>query len=277
MAKVQFTLEGNAMGEYALSSERVTIGRRPTNDIHIDNLAVSGTHAVIVTIGNDSFLEDLNSTNGTLVNNVPIKKHVLNHGDVIELGKYQLKYVNERQAKSTTNTNNGFETTVLMPAVLPAPAVVSAPVIASNQFNPSATAPMQAYVASEAPPAMPSQTAIPATSSTPDPVPSINQEPPKLSPVISASPSPLITAKLQVLNGTNAGRELILNKAMTTLGKPGGQVAVVTRRPNAYFITHVGGDSLPSVNGQLIGAQAHALADSDVIELAGLKMKFSLA
>ena len=76
MAKLHFSLDGNPLGEFALDKERITIGRRPTNDIHIDNLAVSGDHAAIVTIGNDSFLEDLNSTNGTFVNNKPIKKHV---------------------------------------------------------------------------------------------------------------------------------------------------------------------------------------------------------
>lgn len=258
MAKVQFTLAGNSMGEYALATERVTIGRRPSNDIHIDNLAVSGEHAVIVTIGNDSFLEDLNSTNGTLVNNVPIKKHVLNHGDLIELGKFQLKYINEQQGKSAGNTSNSLENKAL---IQPA-AVISAPVIASHQFDPSATAPIQAYVASEVVKAAPSLAA--AVSQSP-------QAP------VSASSSPQITAKLQVLNGTSAGRELILNKAMTTLGKPGGQVAVVTKRPNGYFITHVGGESLPAVNGQMIGVQAHVLADNDVIELAGLKMKFSIA
>ncbi len=262
MAKVQFTLAGNSMGEYALATERVTIGRRPSNDIHIDNLAVSGEHAVIVTIGNDSFLEDLNSTNGTLVNNVPIKKHVLNHGDLIELGKFQLKYINEQQGKSAGIASNSLENKTLIQPV----AAISAPVIASHQFDPSATAPIQAYVASEVVKAAPSlATAISQSPQAPSSI------------AVSASSSPQITAKLQVLNGTSAGRELILNKAMTTLGKPGGQVAVVTKRPNGYFITHVGGESLPAVNGQMIGVQAHVLADNDVIELAGLKMKFSIA
>ena len=73
MAKLHFLLDGNPMGEFELDKERITIGRRPSNQIHIDNLAVSGEHAVIVTIGNDSFLEDLNSTNGTMVNGKAIK------------------------------------------------------------------------------------------------------------------------------------------------------------------------------------------------------------
>jgi hypothetical protein len=79
-----------------------------------------------------------------------------------------------------------------------------------------------------------------------------------------------------VLNGSSSGRELILNKALTTLGKPGVQVAVITKRPNGYFITHVEGGTFPIVNGTSTGAQAFALKDHDVIELAGVKMEFYL-
>ncbi len=244
MAKIQFSLDGNVMGEYALDKERITIGRRRTNDIHIDNLAVSGEHAVIVTIGNDSFLEDLNSTNGTLVNNKPIKKVVLNHADVMELGRYKLVYINEQQAKSASYTSNSefVNTMQVAPKVPLEPEAVAAEI---KERDVEITAAMQAVDAS------------------------------KLAPPPAAESE--IKGKLQVLNGTSAGRELILSKAMTTLGKPGGQVAVVTKRPHGYFITHVGGDSLPEVNGQMIGVQAHELNDQDVIELAGLKMQFSLA
>ena len=79
---------------------------------------------------------------------------------------------------------------------------------------------------------------------------------------------------IQLLSGANAGKELELNKPLTTLGKPGVQVAVLTRRPQGYFITHVEGSSRPAVNGQQIGAAPHALKDHDVIELAGVKMEF---
>jgi pSer/pThr/pTyr-binding forkhead associated (FHA) protein len=242
MAKVQFSLEGNSFGEYALDKERMTIGRRTSNDIHIDNLAVSGEHAVIVTIGNDSFLEDLNSTNGTLVNNKPIKKYVLNHGDVMEFGKYQLTYINENQVKSVANTgHNGFAPTV---SVEPKPSA-TVEVAPSKPVNLEIT---------QAMPAVNTNALAPSQASLPE-----------------------LMGKLQVLNGTSSGRELLLNKTLTTLGKPGGQVAVITKRGNGYFITHVGGDSLPSVNGQQIGPQAHALNDHDVLELAGLKMEFYLA
>ena len=83
-------------------------------------------------------------------------------------------------------------------------------------------------------------------------------------------------AAIQLLNGANAGRELELTKTLTTLGKPGVQVAVIARRPHGYFITHVEGAQVPVINGQAIDAQARRLHDHDIIELAGVKMEFFL-
>ena len=83
-------------------------------------------------------------------------------------------------------------------------------------------------------------------------------------------------AALQLLTGPNAGKEIELVKNLTTLGKPGVQVAVITRRPQGYFITHVEGANFPVLNGKAIDAQARQLNDHDVIELAGVKMEFFL-
>jgi pSer/pThr/pTyr-binding forkhead associated (FHA) protein len=93
MAKLILSLDGSVLNEILLAKERTTIGRRPHNDIQIDNLAVSGEHAAIVSVANDCILEDLGSTNGTLVNGAPVKKHLLRDNDVIEFGKFKLKYV----------------------------------------------------------------------------------------------------------------------------------------------------------------------------------------
>ena len=86
--------------------------------------------------------------------------------------------------------------------------------------------------------------------------------------------------KLQVLNGPIAGKELELTKALITLGKPGVQVAVISRRPQGYFLTHIEGDgennNYPVVNGSAIGPQAYTMANGDIIELAGIKMEFSM-
>src|SRR5258708_3382933 len=92
----------------------------------------------------------------------------------------------------------------------------------------------------------------------------------------AAKPGGQPLGAIQLLSGGNAGRELELTKPLTTLGKPGVQVAVLTRRPQGYFITHVEGANRPTVNGQEIGAAPHSLKDHDVIELAGVKMEFFL-
>jgi pSer/pThr/pTyr-binding forkhead associated (FHA) protein len=268
MAKLHFSLDGNSLGEFTLNKERMTIGRRPANDIHIDNLAVSGEHAVITTIGNDSFLEDMNSTNGTLVNSKAVKKHVLQHNDVIEFGKYQLLYINPEQAKVPAN-NSGFENTVVM---RPAKLAVALPEVKPE------VKPETKEVLAETPTIASNAVASNVVHSE------VNLETPNMQSTTSENPTPASqtegapkVGRLQMLSGANAGRELTLNKALTTLGKPGVQVAVVTKRPLGYFITHVEGENLPLVNGQKIGLQAYALADHDVIDLSGIKMEFFLS
>src|SRR3970040_1737055 len=108
MAKLILSMDGLVLKEIPLAKERTTIGRKPHNDIQIDNLAVSGEHAVIVTILNDCFLEDLGSTNGTLVNGNPVKKHFLQNNDVVELGKYRLRFVGEAPVPAATPEKAGF-------------------------------------------------------------------------------------------------------------------------------------------------------------------------
>ena len=253
MAKLNISLEGNSLGEFNLDKERITIGRRVGNDIHIDNLAVSGDHAVITTIGNDSFLQDLDSTNGTLVNGKSIKKHVLHHGDIIGFGRYQIEYVNLTQQKSLAD-RSGFENTAVM---RPAKPIADASARGSEGEKTLSTATSE--------PSKENATQVASAA------PAIDSE--KL---VKSVVTDQILGHLQVLNGVNTGHELLLNKALTTLGKPGVQVAVITKRPHGYFITHVEGKKMPLVNGHVIGAQAHALSDHDVIDLEGIKMEFHL-
>ncbi|MGH8705486.1 MAG: FHA domain-containing protein, partial [Burkholderiales bacterium] len=122
MAKLILSMDGLVLKEIPLSKERTTIGRKAHNDIQIDNLAVSGEHAVIVTIMNDSFLEDLGSTNGTLVNGSPVKKHFLQNNDVVELGKYKLKFIHEAGAQPAAGAADFEKTMVLRPAAMKAAA-----------------------------------------------------------------------------------------------------------------------------------------------------------
>src|SRR6478736_4135460 len=130
MAKLILSLEGSVIREIPIDKERIMIGRKPSNEIQIENLAVSGEHACIVTILNDSFLEDMGSTNGTLVNGNPIKKHILQNNDVIEIGKYKLKYVAE--APAAGHGNEDFEKTM----ILRAPPKVSAAPKPANEPAP---------------------------------------------------------------------------------------------------------------------------------------------
>jgi len=95
MPKMIVSIDGVVIKEVQLSKDRTTLGRRPYNDIVIDNLAVSGEHAVLLMNGNEVFLEDLNSTNGTYVNGKAVKKQLLQNADTVEIGKYKIKYVNE--------------------------------------------------------------------------------------------------------------------------------------------------------------------------------------
>jgi len=253
MAKLILSLEGSVIREIPLDKERITIGRRPQNDIQIENLAVSGEHACVVTILNDSFLEDLGSTNGTLVNGNPIKKHILQNNDVVEIGKYKMKYVVEAAAGQVPQDD--FERTMVMKSI---PGKLVAPKPAAAPTSPPTTAPRPAAAAVSAP-TSPPRPAAPAAAA---------QKP------AAAEAQPL--AALQLLTGPNAGKEIELVKNLTTLGKPGVQVAVITRRPRGYFITHVEGAIFPVLNGKAIDAQARQLNDHDVIELAGVKMEFFL-
>jgi len=231
MARLILSLDGSVLAEYNMNKERYTIGRLPDNDIRIDNPAVSGHHSLIINILNDSFLEDLNSTNGTYVNGKLIKKHALQHGDVITAGHHQLRFVEDDEAQQ-----DEFEKTmVIQPSARPVERI-------------------RAAVADAAPG---NTTASRRT-------------------LGNGTPS-IKKAKLQVLSGAFAGRELELTKALTTLGRPGVQVAAITRRSEGYFIVHVdsdGDENYPLVNGAKIGAQARKLSDNDVIQLAGVKMGF---
>src|SRR3984957_7755553 len=115
MARLVLSLDGQVMAEYNMNKERYTIGRLPDNDIRIDNPAVSGHHSLIINILNDSFLEDLNSTNGTYVHGKLIKKHALQHGDVVTAGHHQLRFVEEDEAGQ-----DDFEKTmVIQPSARP--------------------------------------------------------------------------------------------------------------------------------------------------------------
>ena len=258
MARLVLSLDGQVLAEYNMSKERYTVGRLPDNDIRIDNPAVSGHHALVINILNDSFLEDLNSTNGTYVNGKLIKKHALQHGDVITVGHHQLRYVDDQAQQAPEDE---FEKTmVIQPSGQMEKQVAQAARVADAAAA-AAVAEAPRAVHAEAPKARRPF------------APTSTQE------VDDGAAPALPLAKLQVLSGTFAGRELELVKTLTTLGRPGVQVAAITRRAEGYYIVHVESgksEGFPHVNGMAIGAQARKLQDNDVIQLAGVKMGFFL-
>ncbi len=301
------------MAEYNMSKERYTIGRLPDNDVRIDNPAVSGHHSLIINILNDSFLEDLNSTNGTYVNGKLIKKHALQHGDVITIGHHQLRFADQH---TSDVAQDEFEKTMVIPAAqqdanLLAQAEKAADVAAKKE--PQASPEKVSAKAAERVDVKVDMSELDSESAPkPEPKPEPKPKPePAPKPISTAdtgtaagidtshlrttvaadakhqrttvgvdpsmAPNALPMAKLQVLSGAFAGRELELSKTLTTLGRPGVQVAAITRRKEGYFVVHVEsgeeGD-YPLVNGQPIGAQARKLADNDVLQLAGVKMGF---
>ena len=238
-AKLILSMDGTHIQDYPLSKERMTVGRKASNDIVIDNLAISGEHAAIITILHDSFLEDLDSTNGLVVNGVPTKKHFLQNNDVIEIGRHALKYVTDQVSQTSAAD---FEKTM----VLREPVKTAAPHVEITE--PAAGFTQTQIILNK--PAAPAHT---------------DQ---------SEQPAAVRSAVVQILTGPNAGKDLELVKNLTTLGKPGLQVAVLARRPHGFFITHVEGATFPLVNGQPLNEQPRQLNDHDLIDLAGVKMEF---
>ena len=216
MPKMIVSVDGVVVKEVQLTKDRTSLGRRPYNDIVIDNLAVSGEHALLLLSGQDVSLEDLNSTNGSYVNGKAVKKQLLQNNDVVEIGKYKIKYVNP------TSTAENFETTTI--------------------FKPGAAGLMAAMVPAAPAPAPPSGNTA--------------------------------AAAIRVMSGGAAGREVVLTKVVTTVGKPGVAVAAITRRPQGYVVAHIEGTAAALLNGVAISAEPVTLRNGDVLELAGTQMQF---
>ena len=245
MGKLVVSLDGVVIKEVQITKDKTTLGRRPYNDIVIDNLAVSGEHAVMQMVGADVFIEDLNSTNGTYINGKAIKKQLLTHNDTVEIGKYKIKYL--------VDESSDFERTMIVRPGSSAP-------------PPGTHMPMQpAYASAHTPVHTPAHTPAyaPARPGAGDS---------HFAPL--GTPVPTQPASIKVLNGAAAGREVVITKVVTTVGKPGVQVASITRRPNGYAFAHVEGSSRPSINGVPLVGDSVPLRNGDVIELAGTQMQF---
>jgi len=228
MGKLVVSLDGVVIKDVQITKDKTTLGRRPYNDIVIDNLAVSGEHAVLQMLGNDVFIEDLNSTNGTYINGKAIKKQMLAHNDTVEIGKYKIKYLVE--------DNADHEKTMVM---RPGSGVGTSTGVPHTPYN--HTAPMPNMAA-------------------------MNQQ--------AAAGGLGLSASIKVLSGAAAGKSVTLTKVVTTVGKPGVQVASITKRPTGYVLAHVEGAMRPSINGVTLVTDTAPLSNGDLIELAGTQMQF---
>jgi len=231
MGKLVVSLDGVVIKEVQITKDKTTLGRRPYNDIVIDNLAVSGEHAVLQMVGADVFIEDLNSTNGTYINGKAIKKQLLTHNDTVEIGKYKIKFLVDESGE--------YEKTMIMrPGSSAPPLHAPSPTASASPVYQTAAHSGFGGLGGHAPaPAAP-------------------------------------PASIKVLNGAAAGREVTLTKVVTTVGKPGVQVASITKRPNGYAFAHVEGAARPSINGVALVGDSVPLRNGDVIELAGTQMQF---
>ena len=204
MSKLVLTHDGAVIKEFVLDKERLTIGRKPGNDIHIDDPTISGEHAAILMLQH-AYVEDLNSTNGTSLNGKPVTKRQLTNGDLIKIGRHEFKFIDENI--------NEFERTVMI----------------SPQKNTKDAA-----------------------------------KPPK---------------KYQVLitSGPKTGEVIALNKPYTTLGSPGGQVAVIAKRGSKYYLMPMSGTTNakpPLLNNTAIGVKSELLSSGDKIEVSGTQLEF---
>jgi hypothetical protein len=247
MASIVLTLDGEIVHEYDLTQARTSIGRRPYHDICIDNLAVSGDHAVIARTPDGYAIEDSGSTNGTLLEGEPIDRHALKDGDIVEIGRYKLRFVagpDKPELKEAEKT-----------------------VALRSPFAGKSLAALKGEAAS-----MDSTTErFPSTFS------------PELSPrshggvgTVTGIEAATHPAVLKIISGAQNGHEIPLDKPLTSLGKPGVQVALVVRRPLGYFLSHVDGAQFPLINGNAINDKPCPLNHHDLIELGAVKMQFCL-
>ena len=253
MSKLVLFLPDGTTLDVPLVRERTAIGRRADNDICLPNLAVSGEHAVVVTILADSFLEDLGSTNGTLVNGDPIAKHFLRDRDQIDIGRHRLVYCVDDKA------------------VINSEGVAGMARISARDFGErvEAAKPFVRARRAGAPDSPATQEPVSESAVSASTLEAARRVPPAL-----AAASPPRLAAIKVLSGVSAGALVSLAKDETTVGRPGVQVASIVRAGTSFRLKPVEGTSPPTINGKPVGREGVDLAHGDAIEIAGTRLEF---
>jgi hypothetical protein len=277
MSKLVLFLPDGTTLDVPLARERTTIGRRADNDICLPNLAVSGEHAVVVTILADSFLEDLNSTNGTLVNGSPIAKHFLRDRDQIDIGRHRLVYCVDDDAVIDAEVVAGIarigardfgervEPAKPLARAHRAKAPDSPPAGDHPHVHRDVVGDLAGGRLPEAHPAPDAAVPGPTSEATPG-VP--------LAPAAVPAPSAPQLASIKLLSGVNAGALVALTKAETTVGRPGVQVASIVKAGASFRLKPVEGASPPRINGKPVDGEGADLRHGDTIEIAGSRLEF---
>ena len=257
---VHFQADGSPV-EIKLDRQRITIGRRPDNDVCLPYPAVSGEHAVIVTILDDSFLEDLGSTNGTLVNGAAVAKYFLRDRDEIDVGRHVLVYLADDAAIAERPLARGAEEGAPRPKRRAELVPPSAPVsVAEDQDADIAAAGSDGEATQEFP--RPSS-ATSGSEATAPPVP------PPRPPYRFTEGEPA----LKVMSGPKAGRIVALVKDETLIGRTGVQVVALRRVEDEVLLVPVEGATPPTVNGARVMPEGLSLALGDILEVAGSKLE----
>ena len=225
MAKLVLSKDGSVLHQCFLDKDRVGIGRAAHNHVVVDDPAVSDEHAEIIPVGNDHIVQDLRTAGGTFVNGERVDRHILQHGDVIELGGFYLRYQNPRVSGPID-----LERTMLIAGLHGA----GGGGVSSGRPSVEARVPSSRLGRVRFP-----------------------------------------SGRIEILAGARAGSIVELDRVVATLGKRGDRLAVLTRRPQGYFITHVEGRHYPRVNGRSVGKDVRMLQNGDIIEVADEKVKFS--
>jgi hypothetical protein len=263
LAKLIVTREGVVEQTIQLSKERMTFGRHRHNDIVLNHPAVSGEHAVITTILDDSFLEDLHSTNGTFVNGHRIGKHFLQNKDVIKMAKFHLEFVQDG-IRPLVAAAAAAPTAPSLPTPTPGvPGPARLDNFATAASIAARTGPLSVPSAATASVAR-SIAAAPATSSAAP-----------ANAAASAGDAPV--GRIELLNGPNAGKSMTLTKPATSLGRPGVQVVIISRTADGYTAAHIEGAQSPMLNNVAMSRTPQRLSDGDVLDLGGTRMSFRTA
>lgn len=302
MGKLVIYLADGGTVDVVLDKERITIGRRPDNDVCLPFPAVSGEHAQVVTVLADSFLEDLGSTNGTIVNGKPVAKHFLRDRDAIDIGRQRLTYLVDDNAKVDAlppdmilRQTRGMPERVEGVKPLPKPTVSVGARVASARTGPVAADLEQVLaagreaaagpgVSASTPEAAPQRAASRAQASTP-PQPALQEsaagpgsspagavaEAPPAAPAARPGPS------VRVLSGASQGRTVAFPGTELTVGRVGVQVAVVRKLDGGtYLLIPLEGREPPRINGAAVAPEGSPLHPGDTFEVAGVRLELSI-